>query len=104
MRAKVTAVFLGIQENSFIDKKTGEKIEFKRATFNVRNSSETFELGIPKDLDTTFLNQYQDAYLLLDLRYNQASRNYTGRVVNVYPDEDTMNFAPMLSQSESQEL
>lgn len=104
MRAKVQAVFLGIQENEFTDRKSGEVVKFKRATFNVRNSPETFQLGVPKDLDHSLLAPYADAFILVDFRYNEAARNFTGRVANVYSDLKSMESAPLLSQKESMEL
>lgn len=100
MRAKVSAVYLGSVENSFVDKSNGETVFYRKANFSVRGTAESFLLSIPKDLDASALKEYQDAYLLVDFRYDAKFNNFKGKLVNVYPSEKVWKDAPALSQSE----
>ena len=98
MRAKVEAVFIGMDENSFKDSRTGETVEYRRATFNVRDTFETFVLGVPKDVDATGLKQYKDAFVLVDFRFNSNNNSFKGRLAEVFPDAKSMSAAPLLSE------
>ncbi|WP_102374661.1 hypothetical protein [Raoultibacter massiliensis] len=100
MRAKVSAVYLGVVENSFVDKSNGETVFYRRANFSVRGTADTFILAVPKDLDISVLKDYQDSYLLVDFRFDPKFNTFKGRLVNVYPTEKVWKDAPSLSQSE----
>lgn len=100
MRAKLEAVFLGINENEFKDAKTGELVRYRRATFNVRDTPETFVLGVPSDLDTKLLKQYSDSYLLVDFRFNSNNNTFKGRLVDIYPDSKAMASSPLFTADE----
>lgn len=103
MRAKVKAVYLGSLTKSFDNKSTGEKVEYRRAQFDIRGKMDTFVLGMPLDFDASLLKEYQDAYLLIDFAYDAKFNNFKGRLVNLYPDEKTWLAAPELSQAEERE-
>ena len=104
MRAKVEAVFLGLEESSFVDKKTGEVVDFRRATFNVRNTPDTFTLSVPKGVTVDRLVQYTDAFMIVDFRFNSANRTFKGHLVNVLADAKALSSAPLLSEEEAIEL
>lgn len=103
MRAKVKAVYLGSLCNDFKDKQTGEVISYRKAQFDVRGAMETFQLSVPKDLDCACLKEYQDAFLLVDFRYDDKFKNFKGRLVNVYPTEKAWLEASGLTQAEERE-
>lgn len=98
MRAKVEAVFIGLEQNTFTDSKTKEVVEYRRATFNVRGTSETFVLGVPKDVDASKLVQYTDSFLIVDFRYQQNQGSYKGRLVSVLSDAKSLASAPLFDQ------
>lgn len=100
MRAKLSAVYLGIQENEFVKKDTGEVIAYRRAKFSTRGTMETFVLAVPKDLDCSLLSDYADAHMLVDFRFDEKFGTFKGRLLNVYPDAKAMSAAGNLSQSE----
>lgn len=100
MRAKVTAVYLGSVENSFVDKSNGETVFYRRANFSVRGTADTFILAVPKELDISVLKEYQDSFLLVDFRFDPKFNNFKGRLANVYPTEKIWKDAPLLAQSE----
>ena len=105
MRAKSVAVFLGLLENDFTNKDTGELVHYRKATFqNPDDPTDIFTVGVPADVDVSLLVQYAPCYLLLDFRFSQQYGNYRGRLVNVFPDFDAMAVAPALSQSEAAKL
>ena len=58
MCAKVSAVYLGVVENSFVDKSNGETVFYRRANLSVRGTAESFLLSIPKDLDASALIRF----------------------------------------------
>lgn len=103
MRAKLTAVCLGIEENSFVKKDTGEVISYRRAKFSTRGTTETFVLSVPQDFDTAMLSDYQDAHMLVDFRFDEKYGTFKGRLLNLYPDAKTMAAATTLSQQEERE-
>lgn len=61
MRAKLSAVCLGIEEKTFVKKDTGEVIAYRKAKFSTRGTTETFSLEVPLDFDVASLIEYQDA-------------------------------------------
>ncbi|WP_302396357.1 hypothetical protein [Eggerthella sinensis] len=103
MRAKLSAVCLGIDENSFVKKDTGEVIEYRRAKFSTRGTTETFVLSVPKDVDCSSLSEYADAHMLVEFRFDEKYGTFKGRLLNLYPDAKAMAAASSLSQAEERE-
>lgn len=105
MRAKSVAVFLGLLENDFTNKDTGELVHYRKATFqNPDDPTDIYTVGVPAGVDVSCLIQYAPCYLLLDFRFSQQYGNFRGRLVNVFPDADTMAYAPALTQAEAANL
>ena len=100
MRAKLFAVCLGIDQNSFVKRDTGEVIEYRRAKFSTRGTTETFVLSVPKDLECSLLSEYADAHMLVEFRFDEKFGTFKGRLLNLFPDAKAMAAAPLLSQSE----
>ena len=103
MRAKLTAICLGIEENSFVKKDTGEIISYRRAKFSTRGTTETFVLSVPQDFDVALLSDYQDAHMLVDFRFDDRYGTFKGRLLNLYPDAKALAAASNLSQQEQRE-
>lgn len=103
MRAKLSAVCLGIDQNSFVKRDTGEVIEYRRAKFSTRGTTETFVLSVPKDLECSLLSEYADAHMLVEFRFDEKYGTFKGRLLNLYPDVKAMVSASNLSQAEERE-
>ena len=103
MRAKLSAVCLGVDENSFVKKDTGEVISYRRAKFSTRGPTETFVLAVPMDFDASALAEYSDAHMLVEFRFDEKYGTFKGRLLNLYPDAKTMAAATMHSQAEQRE-
>lgn len=103
MRAKLSAVCLGIEGKSFVKKETGEVIDYRRAKFSTRGTTETFVLSVPQDLDCSILSDYQDAHMLVEFRFDEKYGTFKGRLLNLYPDAKAMAAASTLSQMEQAE-
>lgn len=100
MRAKLSAVCLGIEEKTFVKKDTGEVIAYRKAKFSTRGTTETFSLKVSLDFDVASLIEYQDAFLLVDFRFDDRYNAFTGRLVNLYPDAKSMAAASFRSRAE----
>ncbi|QOS69864.1 hypothetical protein GS424_008525 [Eggerthella guodeyinii] len=107
MRAKLSAVCLGLEAKSFDKKdasgKVVEVIDYRRAKFSTRGTTETFVLSVPRDLDCSLLADYQDAHMLVEFRFDEKYGTFKGRLLNLFSDAKAMAAAPLLSQSEAAE-
>lgn len=103
MRAKLTGVYLGTLEKDFKDKQTGELITYRKAKFSTRGTMETFVLSLPMDFDASLLSDYQEAFMLVDFRFDEKYGTFKGRLLNLYPDAKAMAAASTLSQQEQRE-
>lgn len=80
MFAKVSAVYLGTTCNNFTDQKTGDVVEYRKSSFNVRGEAETFTLSLSKDMDVTYMLPYTEYVLEVDFR-PQQNGTFKGRLV-----------------------
>lgn len=100
MRAKVIGVFIGITEGEFKPDNSSDTIKFRNASFAVRNSAETFVLKVRADADMSHLRQFDDAYMLVDCRYDAKFKNYTCRIIQCFANEKELNAASYYTDDE----
>ena len=99
MRAKVSAVFCGFTQGEF-KPDDGDKIEYCNAAFSVRGTADTFQLKVDKAVNPDDLREYQDNYLLVDMRYDANYKNFKGRIIDLFPTEAAMNSAGFYTPDE----
>lgn len=92
MKSKVIARFIGGVDSTFKNDK-GEEIAFRQGRFGIPGEMETPIFRFPAELDTSLLEPFQTAYLVVDFRYNDQYKNFKGYVDAIYPDEKSLNAA-----------